>query len=99
MGWVKNIEEVFISTPFFSIIKEQGNDRKETTPAVPFYFYFTGISLITRAGLPPNTTLSPKDLVITAPAPATKCNSRQDNDATTSPEIVSDCDRLTVLDT
>ena len=35
------------------------------------YFYFTGISLITRAGLPARTTLSPKDLVITAPAPAT----------------------------
>ena len=45
--------------------------KKETTPAVHFYFYFTGISLITRAGLPARTTLSPKDLVITAPAPAT----------------------------
>lgn len=71
MNWVKNVEEVFISNPFFSIIEEQGKDKKETTPAVLFYFYFTGISLITRAGLPPNTTLSPKDLVITAPAPAT----------------------------
>ena len=40
MGWVKNIEEVFISTPFFSIIEEQGNDRKETTPAVPFLLLF-----------------------------------------------------------
>ena len=45
--------------------------KKETTSAVPFYFYFTDISLITRAGLPARTTLSPKDLVITAPAPAT----------------------------
>ena len=31
-----------------------------------FYFYLTGISLITRAELPARTTLSPKDLVITA---------------------------------
>ena len=49
MGWVKDDETY----------------QKETTPAVPFYFYFTGISLITRAGLPARTTLSPKDLVIT----------------------------------
>ena len=55
MGWVKDDETY----------------KKGTTPTVPFYFYLTGISLITRAGLPARTTLSPKDLVITAPAPAT----------------------------
>ena len=55
MGWVKD-DEIY---------------KKETTSAVPFYFYFTDISLITRAGLPTRTTLSPKDLVITDPAPAT----------------------------
>ena len=49
MGWVKDDETY----------------KKETTPAVPFYFYFTGISLLTHAGLPARTTLSPKDLVIT----------------------------------
>ena len=36
----------------------------------PFSF-LTGISLMTRAGFPARTTLSPKDLVTTAPAPAT----------------------------
>ena len=50
MGWVKD-DEIY---------------KKETTSAVPFYFYFTGISLITRAGLPDKTTLSSKDSVITA---------------------------------
>ena len=49
MGWVKDDETY----------------QKETTPAVPFYFYFTGISLLTHAGLSARTTLSPKDLVIT----------------------------------
>ena len=82
MGWVKDDESY----------------KKETTSAVPFYFYFIGISLITRAGLPARTTLSPKDLVITAPAPATTLFSK-DNDTTSSPEIVSDSDGLAVFDT
>ena len=87
MGWVKDDETY----------------KKETTSAVPFYFYLTGISLITRAGLPPKTTLSPKDLVVTAPAPGhyviAQCHSRKDNDATSSPEIITDGDGLAVFDT
>ena len=35
------------------------------------FSFWTGISLMTRAGFPARTTLSPKDLVTTAPAPAT----------------------------
>ncbi|BDT63686.1 MULTISPECIES: hypothetical protein [unclassified Streptococcus] len=38
----KNVEEVFISTPFFSIIEEQENDRKKQHPL----FLFTSIPQI-----------------------------------------------------
>lgn len=34
------------------------------------FSFLTGISLMTRAGFPARTTLSPKDLLTTAPAPA-----------------------------
>ena len=76
MGWVKDDETY----------------KKETISAVPFYFYLTGISLITYAGLPARTTLSPKDLVITA-----QYHSRKDNDTTSRPEIFTDGIELSVF--
>ena len=66
-----------------------------------FYFYLTGISLITRAGFPARTTLSPKDLVIAAPCSSNNISCpvspRKDNNTTFSPEIVSDSNRFAVF--
>ena len=74
---------------------------KKEQPKLFFFSFLYWDFLITRAGLPARTTLSPKDLVITAPAPATTLLpsvTRKDNDATSSPEIVTDGDGLAVFD-
>ena len=54
---------------------------------------FTSISLMILAGLPARTTLSPKDLVTTAPAPTTtlspKVTPGRMISSTTRPEVIS----------